>query len=192
VSTAVLFFTRGAQTKDIWFYDMAHDGFSLDDKRVRVGENDIPDILKCWENRFNKKFLESREQRIGELRSQLTPLKEKRLKLQADINKLTFEQAINTNGESKIAAGLTEATQQLSTLQSLISPPQGEFDRLTRQFWVTKAQVVVNKYDLSASRYRQVDADAAYHEKPSVTLERLRRLEQLMTSEIDELKKLLK
>jgi type I restriction enzyme M protein len=62
VSTAVLFFTRGAQTKDIWFYDMAHDGFSLDDKRVKVEENDLPDVLKCWENRFNKKFLESREQ----------------------------------------------------------------------------------------------------------------------------------
>ena len=35
-----------------------------------------------------------------------------------------------------------------------------------------------NKYDLSASRYRQVDADAVYHEKPSVTLERLARLEE--------------
>jgi type I restriction enzyme M protein len=44
VSTAVLFFTRGAQTKDIWFYDMAQDGFSLDDKRVKVEENDIPRI----------------------------------------------------------------------------------------------------------------------------------------------------
>jgi type I restriction enzyme M protein len=37
---------------------------------------------------------------------------------------------------------------------------------------VTKEQVKANKYDLSASRYRQVDADAVYHEKPSVTLER--------------------
>jgi len=35
-------------------------------------------------------------------------------------------------------------------------------------------------------------ADAVYHEKPSVTLERLSRLEQVMVSEIDELKKLLK
>ena len=39
VSTAVLFFTRGAQTKDIWFYDMAHDGFSLDDKRSPAERN---------------------------------------------------------------------------------------------------------------------------------------------------------
>ena len=46
------------------------------------------------------------------------------------------------------------------------------------------------KYDLSASRYRQVDADAVYHEKPSVTLERLARLEDVMAIEIEELKKL--
>ncbi len=57
VSTAVLFFTRGAQTKDIWFYDMAHDGFSLDDKRVEVEENDIPDVVDCWKKRFDRKFV---------------------------------------------------------------------------------------------------------------------------------------
>jgi type I restriction enzyme M protein len=45
---------------------------------------------------------------------------------------------------------------------------------------------------LSASRYRQVDADALYHEKPSVTLERLARLESIMLDDISELKKLLK
>ena len=69
-------------------------------------------------------------------------------------------------------------TRLLSNIESQISAPQSELDRLTRQFWVTKEQVKANKYDLSASRYRQVDADAVYHEKPSVTLERLARLER--------------
>jgi hypothetical protein len=36
------------------------------------------------------------------------------------------------------------------------------------------------------------NADAVYHEKPSVTLERLTLLEQVMIDEITELKKLLK
>ena len=221
VSTAVLFFTRGAQTKDIWFYDMAHDGFSLDDKRVAIDENDIPDVVNCWKKRADKKFVESREKRILELQKQLTPLKEKRLKLQADINRLTFELAIdsaptqpppNTTVDGGLASELSmsdlgevsrsdgggvgvelaAAQKLLSDLNSLISPPQGELDRLTRQFWVTVEQVKANKYDLSASRYRQVDADAVYHEKPSVTLERLSRLEQVMSDEIEELKKLLK
>ena len=246
VSTAVLFFTRGAQTKDIWFYDMAHDGFSLDDKRVAIDENDIPDVVNCWEKRNNKKFKEIRDLRISDLRAELTPLKEKRLKLQADINRLSFELAVDSGSNSlnvpkvgadkssrvketfgtveqgnvkkrpvglddktqsldkkptgrslaetfgTVAEQLQSAQEQLSNLQSLISAPQSELDRLTRQFWVTKEQVKANKYDLSASRYRQVDADAVYHEKPSVTLERLARLENTMLDEIKELKKSLK
>ncbi len=219
VSTAALFFTRGAQTKDIWFYDMAHDGFSLDDKRVAVSENDIPDVIDCWNHRFDKKFRETREKRIGDLRASLAPMKEERLSLQKEINRLTFELAIDSvsdgstfpipfatetqsHGENhkkeslslsvSAAKSLSEAQAQLANLNSLISNPQSELDRLTRQFWVTKEQVKANKYDLSASRYRQVDADAVYHEKPSVTLERLARLESVMASEIVELKKLLK
>jgi len=53
VSTAVLFFTKTAHepTKKVWFYDMQTDGFSLDDKRNEIVENDIPDILEKFENR---------------------------------------------------------------------------------------------------------------------------------------------
>ena len=75
---------------------------------------------------------------------------------------------------------------------SRIASPQSELDRLTRQFWVDVAQVRANKYDLSASRYRQADNDETYHESPQVTLERLSRLEQMMANEINELKELLK
>jgi type I restriction enzyme M protein len=157
---------------------------------VAIDENDIPDVVNCWEKRKDKKFLESREKRIVELRKELTPLKEKRLKLQADINRLSFELVVDSVSDGKAAAELSSAQELLSNIQSLISAPQSELDRLTRQFWVTKEQVKANKYDLSASRYRQVDADAVYHEKPSVTLERLARLENVMLDEIKELGKL--
>lgn len=52
VSTAVLVFTKtGAGGTDrVWFYDMKADGFSLDDKRNPVAENDIPDILARFHN----------------------------------------------------------------------------------------------------------------------------------------------
>lgn len=48
VSTAVLVFTKTGHggTDQVWFYDMKADGFSLDDKRSAVKENDIPDIVK--------------------------------------------------------------------------------------------------------------------------------------------------
>ena len=52
VSTAVLVFTKtGAGGTDrVWFYDMKADGFSLDDKRTEVKENDIPDIIARFHN----------------------------------------------------------------------------------------------------------------------------------------------
>ena len=48
VSTAVLVFTKTGHggTDNVWFYDMKADGFSLDDKRTEIKENDIPDIVQ--------------------------------------------------------------------------------------------------------------------------------------------------
>ena len=48
VSTAVLIFTKtgAGGTDKVWFYDMKADGFSLDDKRSEIQENDIPDIIE--------------------------------------------------------------------------------------------------------------------------------------------------
>lgn len=52
VSTAILFFTKtgAGGTDKVWFYDMKADGFSLDDKRQSVQENDIPDIVARYSN----------------------------------------------------------------------------------------------------------------------------------------------
>lgn len=48
VSTAILLFTKtgAGGTENVWFYDMKADGYSLDDKRTEVAENDIPDIIE--------------------------------------------------------------------------------------------------------------------------------------------------
>ena len=52
VSTAILIFTKTGHggTDNVWFYDMKADGFSLDDKRSEVKENDIPDIIQRFRN----------------------------------------------------------------------------------------------------------------------------------------------
>ncbi|MDA9089714.1 type I restriction-modification system subunit M [Maribacter arcticus] len=52
VSTAVLFFTKtnSGGTDNVWFYDMKADGYSLNDQRNPTKENDIPDILKRYQN----------------------------------------------------------------------------------------------------------------------------------------------
>ena len=191
VSTAVLFFTRGAQTGDIWFYDMAGDGFSLDDKRTPGAQNDIPDVVACWQQRQDPAFRQARQQRLAALQAQAAPLKAERLGLQAGINRLTFEQTIATESDGPLAAELAAAQAHLAGLEARIAPLQVEINQLTRQFWVSKAQVKANKYDLSASRYRPVDVDEAWHEAPQVTLERMARLEQVMAAEIEILREML-
>ena len=52
VSTAILVFTKTGSggTDKVWFYDMKADGYSLDDKRQEVTENDIPDIISRYNN----------------------------------------------------------------------------------------------------------------------------------------------
>jgi type I restriction enzyme M protein len=49
VSTAILLFTRGGTTEDVFFYKLENDGFSLDDKRARIEDEDMSDCLKRWE-----------------------------------------------------------------------------------------------------------------------------------------------
>lgn len=173
VSTAVLIFTKGGATDNIWFYDMANDGLSLDDKRQKVAENDIPDILECWRNRKNEAFHEARARRLAELQAAVAPLKTRRLEFQREINRLTFESVIAPPEDETARIALETDEKKLAELNEQIAPLQKEIDQLTRQFWVAKKDVQVNKYDLSASRYRQIEADETFYEEPDVTLERL-------------------
>lgn len=52
VSTAILIFTKTGVggTDKVWFYDMKADGFSLDDKRNPIADNDIPDVIARFRN----------------------------------------------------------------------------------------------------------------------------------------------
>ena len=64
VSTAILVFikTGAGGTEDVWFYDMQSDGFSLDDKRSEVQENDIPDIIERFHHLDGEKERKRTEQ----------------------------------------------------------------------------------------------------------------------------------
>ena len=75
VSTAVLIFTKtnNGGTDNVWFYDMAADGFSLDDKRAPVKDNDIPDVIakfhardpKAPNDRKAKSFFVPKDEIVG-------------------------------------------------------------------------------------------------------------------------------
>ena len=55
VSTAILIFTKGGETNKVWFYDMQADGYSLDDKRNKIAESDLPDIVQRYKTKDAKK-----------------------------------------------------------------------------------------------------------------------------------------
>ena len=52
VSTGIMIFEKTGKggTDSVWFYDMTADGYSLDDKRAPVADNDIPDIVARFAN----------------------------------------------------------------------------------------------------------------------------------------------
>lgn len=98
VSTAVLFFTKGEPTKEVFFYDMEADGFSLDDKRVKIEQNDIPDIIERFKNRQKEK----------------------------------------------------------------------PTDRKKKCFFVPISEIKANNYDLSISKYREIEYEEVEYDKPAV------------------------
>lgn len=63
VSTAILIFTKTGigGTDNVWFYDMEADGYSLDDKREKIEDSDIEDIIERYHNIENEKKRERTE-----------------------------------------------------------------------------------------------------------------------------------
>ena len=72
VSTAILVFTKtGAGGTDrVWFYDMQNDGFSLDQKRVKIDDDDRDDVVSRFHN------LADEESRTRKDKSFLVPVDE--------------------------------------------------------------------------------------------------------------------
>ena len=76
VSTAILVFTKtnAGGTDKVWFYDMTADGFSLNDMRNPIADNDIPDIVARFHN------LDAEAERTRKDKSFFVPVEEIREK----------------------------------------------------------------------------------------------------------------
>ena len=124
VSTAVLIFTKTGHggTDNVWFYDMTADGFSLDDKRSPVADNDIPDIIARFRN------LDAEKDR----------------------------------------------------------------QRTEKSFFVPKAEIVENGYDLSINKYKKTEYKPVEYPPTNEILAELRRLEKEIGTVMDELEEMLK
>ena len=123
VSTAIMLFTKTGRggTSDVWFYDMKADGYSLDDKRNPVADNDIPDIVQRWHDRA----------------------------------------------------------------------AEGTRKRTDQSFFVPKAEIVANGYDLSINRYKETQHEAVEYDAPDKILDDLDALEMEIQAGLGRLREML-
>jgi len=121
VSTAVIIFVRGGETKNVWFYDMKADGYSLDDKRDKIADNDVPDIIEKWRSRSNAKATDRGDKAFT---VSVTEIREKGFDL--SISKYREERRVTVKYDppSKIVKKLLELesaiTKDLHELEGLI------------------------------------------------------------------------
>lgn len=121
VSTAVLIFTKGGETLQTWFYNIASDGYSLDDKRTKQdGFGDLQDIVERYSGR----------------------------------------------------------------------KPETDTDRTAKFFFVSKAEIVENEYDLSLSKYKEEIYSEVVYEQPQKIIAKLKTIEEFITSGLADVEKL--
>jgi type I restriction enzyme M protein len=168
VSTAVIVFTKGGDTDKVWFYDMQADGFSLDDKRDRIKENDIPDIIDSWNQRHSFKFLVSSEKAEESLAENS--------KLKTQNSPKQSEDAVTKNSKLK--------TKNLK-LETKNSAKR-------KYLWVDKKEIVANKYDLSISRYKPIEYEEVEYEDPEIIMDRLLKLEEEIAKDVKDIRGMVK
>jgi type I restriction enzyme M protein len=121
VSTAIVVFTKGGKTEDVFFYDVQADGFSLDDKRDVVKENDLPEALAKWEKRSAKKDKDrSKKWFVVPVRE----IEEKGFDLSINRYKEAKHEAVTYEAPKVIIARLraleTEIAKELSELEGML------------------------------------------------------------------------
>ncbi|MBQ5974781.1 MAG: SAM-dependent DNA methyltransferase [Bacteroidales bacterium] len=123
VSTAILIFTKtnAGGTDKVWFYDMKADGFSLDQKRDPVTQNDIPDVIARYRN------LEAEADRSRKEQSFVVPVEEIRANdYDLSINKYKEVERVKVEYEqpavilNRIKALETEINSTLSDLEKMM------------------------------------------------------------------------
>ena len=69
--------------------------------------------------------------------------------------------------------------------------PEQDIDRARKAFFVPKAEIAANSYDLSINRYKEAEYEEVKYESPKVILQKLRDLEDEIRADLDALEGLL-
>lgn len=124
VSTAIVIFTKGGKTDSVWFYKMESDGFSLDDKREKLGDGtgDLPDILEKWIAREKAKKNDRKAKNF------FVPVKE----IQGNKYDLSISRYRETEYERATFARPHEIMERLRTLDKEVSRDMDELEALLK------------------------------------------------------------
>lgn len=165
VSTAILLFTKtnSGGTDHVWFYDMQADGWSLDDKRQPLLDED--------------KLGPNPAQPLSEaehLKNNLPDCLARWLRLRSASENRSLSGAEGSGAEG---SGAEEG--------ELARP------RTAQSFCVPKADIAAQGYDLSINRYKEVVHEAVEHEHPLDILVKLKRLEIEIQRDMAELERML-
>ena len=104
VGTAALVFQKGKPTKNVWFYDLTADGFSLDDKRTPINANDIPDVLLKWP---------SREEGPNSYHVPIDKIREKDWSLAAGLYRPVTTETVNHDAPTEILSDLLKLENEI-------------------------------------------------------------------------------
>lgn len=91
VSTAILIFTKGGDTEHTWFYEMLADGYSLDDKRTKIEQSDLMDIVARFQSRDPKKDTKRTERAFFVPKKEIAGVKPEESKYDLSLNKYKEE-----------------------------------------------------------------------------------------------------
>ena len=113
VSTGILIFTKTGHggTDNVWFYDMTADGYSLDDKRTPINDNDIKDIIDRFHNLDGEKDRERMEKSFFVPKQELI---DNDYDLSINKYKKTVYKAVEYPSTEKIMAELFELQMKIS------------------------------------------------------------------------------
>lgn len=92
-------------TKSVWFYDLAADGFSLDDKRTPIDANDIPDVLAKWPKR---------EESVKSYRVPIEKIRENDWSLAAGRYRAVIAEAVNHDAPADILREILKVENEIA------------------------------------------------------------------------------
>ncbi len=174
VKTSILFFTRGGETKEVWFYEVTADGYSLTAKRDEQFErNDLWDMTLKSRLRFAAAYPQPRPAFVdGDAWRDWQALDEEK-------RKITYLQP-------RFREEKEEQEGEPLTVKVLDGFERAELDE-ARDWEAERDELAENDDNLSAGRYKPFTLKAVEYDPPAQIIRELQAMEAQIQQGLDDL-----